>query len=121
MLEPSPRQQRADPRFPDLTATDLKVRELRKLVRQCLARGVSFDEFYRDYVYEDGRRVFWNPFWTHRGLYTPQELHRTLRHIGYGEVPEAALNVFWQLQEQWLQAQGDRDTGQLTVSPVKAD
>lgn len=81
---------------------DQRLLQLRQLVFHCLHAGISFDQFFRDYIAAEGGRIFWNPFWRYGERYSPAELYRLLRLLGFGVVPEAAVNVFWQLQEQQI-------------------
>lgn len=72
------------------------------LVDYCLRKGIGFDRFFVDYIDAQGKRVYWNPFWSYGPGYSPAELFMQLRIEGFGFVPEAAVNVFWQLREQYL-------------------
>lgn len=81
---------------------DSRLQQFRQLVISCLERGIDFDTFYSHFIRPEGKRVFWNPFWRHGEGYSPAELYMLLRCKGFGSVPEAAINVFWQLQEQQL-------------------
>lgn len=81
-----------------------RLHELAKVVDGCLSRGINFDQFFTDYIQAEGKRLYWNPFWRHGEAYSPAELYMQLRHSGYGSVPEAAVNVFWQMREKLFSA-----------------
>lgn len=78
---------------------DSRLLQLRKLIVACLRKGIGFDAFYSQYIDPRGSMLFWNPFWRHGESYSPAELFTLLHWQGFGSVPEAALNVFWQLHE----------------------
>lgn len=81
---------------------DKRLVQFTRLVDCCLINGVGFDRFFLDYVDAEGKNVYWNPFWRYGSRYTPTELFMLLGGKGFGFVPEAAVNIFWQLREQYL-------------------
>lgn len=81
---------------------DERLNQLRRIIRICLRKGMDFDEFYRDIIDPAGCRLHLNPFWCDSEEYSPAELYNQLRWLGFGSLPEASLNVFWQLQEESL-------------------
>ncbi len=85
-----------------LVADEDRFQQFTHLVDRCLTLGVSFDRFFVNYIDLNGKYLFWNPFWRHGDSYTPAKIFHLLRARGYGSVPEAAVNVFWQVRAEEL-------------------
>lgn len=81
---------------------DKRLAGFTRLVDSNVIKGVGFDRFFTDYIDPAGKSVYWNPFWRYGVRYSPAELFLSLRNKGYGSIPEAAVNVFWQSRERRL-------------------
>ncbi len=82
--------------LPVLNQREIKFASLKRLVRSCDQQGISFDHFYRDFIGLNGRKLFLNPYCSDPRNYSPVLIFSELDERGFGSIPEAALNVFWQ-------------------------